>query len=480
MLPSLRFRVLLPCALLAVTSVVCGGNAPLPIGNTTTTGAAGTQPTLGAGGQGGSTSSTGIGGSSPAGDASGFAGTFGGPAGTIGTGGVVGTGGTVGPTGEAGSSGGIAMCGAPTRADGLCVMGAFKRSGVCTCQAGAPCVCPGVGCIDPLTDPDNCGTCGVHCGPTSTCNDGVCGPAPVPVMTVMGCSSLDLAIGGGMLYWTDAAHATVSRMSLSGGSFQPLGSAEKPSKIVVAGTTAVWLYANASIRVSHDGGPAEFILSGGAQIGGLALTPDASTLYFSSGNDVSRMPVAGGTPVVVAHEVKGGLPGSIALVGSNAIAFPTALNGDVEVATLIPGQVVSCGLEDPATGELLPNTNCQRLARSQGELFADTILAVPSLVVWADGPNLKMESPLGNGTFDSAAMSDNSLITGLAMTPAMAYFSDTEPMTPGTGVVYKTPLVPNSIPIHIARGQNGPRSVVVGDKKVYWSTADCTIMSQNL
>ena len=62
----------------------------------------------------------------------------------------------------------------------------------------------------------------------------------------------------------------------------------------------------------------------------------------------------------------------------------------------------------------------------------------------------------------------------------MVYFSDAEPMSPGTGVIYKTPLAPNQVPIRIARGQNGPRAVVVGDKKVYWSTADCAIMSQNL
>jgi hypothetical protein len=287
-----------------------------------------------------------------------------------------------------------------------------------------------------------------------------------------------------MLYWTEPGHAAVKRMPLAGGAIQTIGNAEKPSKITVSGSTAVWLYASASIRKSVDGGPPSFLLSGGTQIGGLALTPDG-TLFFSTGNDVSRISVTGGamTGTVVVHEVHGGIPTAIAAADANRIAFPTALNGDVELVTLVPGQVVSCGQEDPTTGELVPNPNCTRLARSQGELFTDAILFPSPTVVWADGPNLKMESVFGKGTFDSVAMSDNSLITGLATTSSpnvMVYFSDAEPMSPGTGVIYKAPLAPDQVPIRIARGQNGPRSVVVGDKKVYWSTADCAIMSQNL
>ena len=465
--------------LLVMTSAACSGNAPLPTGNTS---AAGVHPAAGTSGQGGSMSmSSGIAGApltgaagaaAAAGAGPGVAGTFGGPAGTS----------PVGPTGEAGASG-IVMCGSPSHSDGTCVPGAYRHgTSGCQCQDGMPCVCPGVGCVDPMTDDDNCGACGIHCAPTSTCNNGVCGPSPVQVVPPQaGCRSTDLAIGGGMLYWTDDGHATVKRMPLAGGNQQTIVTGEKPSRIVVSGTTAAWLYATASIRVSLDGAQPTFVLQGGSQIGGLALTPDAATLFFSSGNDVSSMPVAGGAPVVVVHEVKGGIPGALALTGSGGITFPTSLNGDVEAVTLAPGQVVSCGVEDPMTGEPLPETNCRRLARSQGELFVDAVLYGAPIVLWADGPNVKSELFAGDGVFDSLTTSDNP-ITGLAMTASSGtvYFSDADPTSPGTGVIYKAQILPDQVAVRIARGQKGPRSVVVGDTKVYWSTSDCAVMSQGL
>ena len=483
---SLGSPIRLVC-LLVVTSVACSGNAPLPTGNTNA-GTAGMHLAAGGAGHGGSTSTgaagavlTGVAGATAAAGAGpGAAGAFGGPAGTVGTAGTS----PVGPTGQAGASG-VAMCGSPSHSDGTCVAGAYKRSGTsgtCQCQDDAPCVCPGVGCVDPMTDDDNCGTCGIHCAPTSTCNNGVCGPAPVQIVPPQpGCRSTDLAIGGGMLYWTDDWHATVKRMPLAVGNQQTIATGEKPSRLVVSGTTAAWLYSTAAIRVSLDGAPPTFVVTSAAQIGGLALTPDATTLFFSSGNDVSSLPVAGGAPVVVVHEVKGGIPGALALTGSGGITFPTSLNGDVEAVTLVPGQVVSCGLEDPVTGEPLPNTNCARLGRSQGELFVDAILYGAPIVIWADGPNVKSELFAGTGVFDSVAMSDNP-ITGLAMTAdaAVVYFADTDPAS-GTGVIYKSSSqMPTQTAVRIARAQRGPRSLAVGGTKVYWSTSDCAIMSQGL
>ena len=272
MRPSLRPPVLLSCVLLTVTSVVCGGNAPLPTGGSSAGAARRAPGARGRAGRDGGSTATGIGdggggalyrhrGAPPTGTGPGVAGAFGG----VGTAGSLGTAGTspVGPTGEGGGTG-IFMCGSPTLPTGSCVPGAFKRPNVgCQCQDSTPCVCPGVGCVDPMTDPNNCGLCGVKCGPTSTCNGGVCGPAPVQVVaSEAGCGTMDLAVGGGMLYWTDPGHATVKRMPLEGGAVQTIANAEKPSKIVVSGSTALWLYASASLRVSFDGGPPSFIFLG--------------------------------------------------------------------------------------------------------------------------------------------------------------------------------------------------------------------------
>jgi hypothetical protein len=473
-----------PICFLVAMGVGCSSNTPLPIGNATG-GAAGRAATgSGAGGammatSGAAGASTGIAGDgAPAtgqagGSATGVAGaTATGEAGSTATGQA-----GASAVGAAGSSG-ITMCGAPTLPNGTCVSGAFTHNGgVCQCQDGTTCVCPNVGCIDPLTDDDNCGTCGVRCGPTSTCNNGVCGPPPVQVVPPQqGCGSIDLAIGGGMLYWTDAGHSTVKRMPLAGGVPATISNAEKGSKIVVSGTTAAWIYGDVLVHGSLDGGAPFLVVSSGSTIHGLVLTQDAAALFFSSDTNVFRVSVTNGAPVVIAHEVNGGLPGALALLGQSAIAYANGFTGDVDLVTLVPGEVVNCGVEDPMTGDLIPTPDCTRLARSQGELFTDAIFTAPSRVIWADGPNLKSEIPTSGGVFDIVSMS-NDTITGLAGNATMAYFADTGA---GTGVIYKSPVGTDEIAIRIARGQNHPRSLAVGDKKVYWSTADCSIMSQGL
>jgi hypothetical protein len=465
----------LPYVLFVVLSVGCGGNAPLPIGSTST-GAAGTHAAAGAAGHGGSTSTTsgaagstltGIGGAA-AGSGPAVAGASGGPAGTVGTAGTS----PVGPTGQAGDTG-ISMCGSPTLPNGLCAVGAFKRPGFgCACQDGTPCVC-GQTCVDPMTDDDNCGACGLHCGPTSTCNNGVCGPPVVEVVPPLaGCGSIDLAIDNGTLYWTDQGHATVKRMKLVGGTPQTIGDAEKPSKIVVAGTAAYWLYSNASIRRSIDGGAPAFVWSNPTAIRGLAVSADGATVFFSSETNVSSISGFGGAAVPIAQELRSGLPGALVLVGSNAIAFPVGFNGDVDLVRFLPGQVVSCGVEDQ-NGDLVPGTNCTRLARSQGELFTDAIITQNGLVVWADGPNVKSESAAVTmfSPFDSVAMTNDPMITGLAGKAGNAYYSD-------GGVVYKSFIAPNQAAVRIARGQNAARALAVGETRVYWSTANCAIESQ--
>ena len=140
------------------------------------------------------------------------------------------------------------MCGAATLPDGTCAMGAFKRSGVCQCQSDLTCVCGGA-CAKPLTDDTNCGVCGLQCGPTSTCNNGVCGPAVVEFVPARpGCGTIDLAVSGGTVYWTDAGHATVQSRPVSGGPVTTIASGEKPTRVAVVGNSVFWLYASSTIR----------------------------------------------------------------------------------------------------------------------------------------------------------------------------------------------------------------------------------------
>jgi hypothetical protein len=490
------------CVLVASAIVACSGNAPLSSSLVNMAGGAGT---AGASNSGGTTGTAGV--YAPASSAAGAAGTAAagtGGADAAGTGGAdaPGTGGfsagaggssAAGAAGTtavgAGGAGGAVMliCGSATRPDLTCVPGAYQRNGVCTCQQGAPCVCPGVGCIDPMADDDNCGACGFKCGATSTCQSGVCGPPVVNVVPARaGCDRLDLAYSGGTLYWTDKGHGLVQSIRVATNEMATLVSSEaQASHLAIAAGSLFWLdQGSNTIRampitsmtpttVYADPNP----LPG---IAGFTPTPDGTAVYFSDGTDVLRVSRGGGAPLLIAREVHGGLPGALALSGTQ-IGFPTALNGDVDVVTIVPGQVASCGGLD-ADGNLI-QLNCTRLARSQGELFTDAILAPPGLFVWADGSNIKMEAAtpgqLSPMVFDTVTMTDQE-IGGLALTAKAIYFGDDDPTHPGQGVIYKAAIGKDQPALRLGRGQVQPRSFVVGDTKVYWSTPSCSIESTSL
>jgi hypothetical protein len=97
-----------------------------------------------------------------------------------------------GASGQSGSSSSTATtseCLGPTRYvddAGVCRCAANAYSldgGVCTCPADAPLLCKGgttqaPDCVDPTTDPNSCGGCGVSCALKAACNGGVCGQEP--------------------------------------------------------------------------------------------------------------------------------------------------------------------------------------------------------------------------------------------------------------------------------------------------------------
>lgn len=465
----------------SIAAAACSNNTPLSSVLVNKAGGGGAMAGAGTGSSG-STGSAGV----TTGSAGGSSQGSGGAAGTA-TGGTAGTAtggaGSTGQGGAAGNSGpGITMCGSATLSSGNCASGAYKRSGggACMCQDGVPCVCNGA-CTDPMLDDDNCGACGNRCGPTSTCNNGACGPPVVNVLPARpSCGVLDVAVSGGAIFWTDQGHGLVQSASETGSGITTIASGETtPTRVAVVGKTIFW---NASsshvIRRWVGGGPATNVVLSPSVIGGFVASPDGATVFFSSDTNVSRVPAAGGTPVVVAREETGGLPRALALTGKT-IAYPTDLDGDVDIITLVDGVVASCGNQD-ANGNLVM-LNCSRLARSQGELFLEAILAPPGRVIWGDGPNVKVEDATSSlGTFDSLSTT-NSTITGLAMTASAVYFADGDSTMRALGVVYKSGMTTNQLlPTRLARGQTHPRSLAVGATKVYWSTDDCTIESTGL
>jgi hypothetical protein len=439
--------------LFALATLACGGNAPL------TSNGGGNAGTGGAmGGQGGSPGSPGA-------------------AGATATGGA-GTGGQNGP--------GITMCGTATLPSGQCAQYAYKPLGdvtaACVCQDDAPCVCGGT-CANLLLDVDNCGMCGNRCGPTSACAAGLCGPvSTIAVPAQSGCTSIDVAISGTRLYWTDAGHGVVQSLLIGGSGKTTYATGEAaPARIAVVGSSVFWLDKGTVIRKAGANLAVTTVAEAAAPVGGFVVSPDGATVYFSSDTMIYSVPAAGGVPVVVAREVSG-QPGGLALAG-NTLAFPTGLNGDVDRVTLVDGQVVSCGLGD-GEGNLI-QIECARLARGQGELFLDTILARPDQVIWFNGANLNIETGSEAGNYYLLATTANDAGTGMAMNDTTVYFSEGAPNAPGAGVIYKAPIAKAPIAtqqtaVPIARGQDGPRSLAVGATKVFWSTSDCSIESTGL
>ena len=435
-----------------LTSIACGGNGPLSTGDTS--GGGGTHPTAG--------SMAGMAGTTP-----------------------------VGPTGQGGSSGGLGstMCGTPTLPNGLCAQGASETNGVCQCQAGEPCVCPGVGCVDPMTDPNNCGTCGMTCDATSTCNGGKCGPAAtVLLQPVSGCTgALTIAVNAGTVYYADASHNTINKLGAS----LPLAMNEMgATSLALQGSDLYWYNPGANtIRklASASGTPtnvftpttttADLWTMKVDTVGGFLATSDGMSVYVSVGTnviEVSATTAGGGTPVIVAEDKSGGIPEALALNGTSNIVYPTGLDGRLYAAVL-GATPASCGALD-AMDNVIMDTCTQLVPYSQGGLFPHFMAVISGTAYWIDFTQVKAQliPPAGGmvGPLDIVASANDVITTAVATTDTIYFAQD--------GIVEKTPAAPNpnnNPPIQLARGQMAPTSIGLDGTKVYWATAACAIMS---
>jgi hypothetical protein len=454
-------------------------------------GTAGTFATAGAVGSAGVIGTAGGGGNAGPGVA--------GSSGTTGGGGIAGSGtaGAGGNFGNAGTTGLGSMCIAnaatldvsPCR----CVTGAYIHNSACQCQAGLTDICPTTGCTDKMVDPDNCGTCGTRCAPTSTCNGGVCGPAPTVLLPpVSGCvGGLSIAASDGTVFYADATHNTINRVGVGALLTNESGASQlalngKDLYWYDKGTNTIRRLLATSVVATNVFTATTMTASPPATdtVGGFLVTPDGGRVYVSVGTTVVAISTAiagGGTPSVVAEERRGGIPEALALDGTTNVVYPTSINGDVDAPDLVGTPPAICGVED-VNGNVLQGT-CPRLARSQGELLPTFVAVIAGLAYWVDGTNLKSEMiPAAGGagtTFITIGMAQTSTITAAVSNGSdTIYFADADPGALTQGFIEKTSLAPNSTPILLARGQYAPVSVAVDATKVYWSTADCAILSQ--
>jgi hypothetical protein len=418
--------------------------------------------------------------------------------------------------GNAGAGGGAGSSGTRCPFDNFTIL----ADGGCACVPGTDKICDapslkgGVAptCIDSTTDPNNCGGCGTKCDPTVACIGGKCGKAPTAlVAAAAGCTSIHLAYDGGKIYWTDQGHGMLKSVATTGGGAPtPLATGEMaPTLLLVNGGNVYWIDSgNDTIRTVSTGGgtpksivtmaptaPATVMCDNNCMnasvpenkgIHGIAMSPDGSTLYFSAGTDVYKVPKAGGAVVNVGYSEgpRHGIPNALAVDGKY-VYYPTALNGNIELMSINT-------ICDLAAATLLDPTCPFRQARSQQVVF-DTIYVKGDNIYWAvdqvvrvGSVSAKMDAGVNGGNagidYSSSVFAGN--VTGFALGSANAYFGEFPAGggKPEEGYIEKAPnppyakdMSPNAVVI--ARKQPMPTSFAVDGTNVYWTTSDCDIMT---
>jgi len=421
-----------------------------------------------------------------------------GAAGVAAAGGAGGTAGAGLGNGGAGDVPADAGASSATLPDGGCVGNAFRHDGVCECQPTTPVVC-GAACTDVSLDDENCGACGHACAPTATCNGGVCGASVTNVVPAApGCGALHLALADATLYWTDTGHGLVSSQALGGGPSATIAQNEaSPGLIVLGAGRLFWVDIASSAPVTTDTGfvatsttatirvaalphgtpttlATETNLNGGVM--GLALSDDGQTLYYSADTKVRAVPVGGGAAMDVGSEEKGGVPTGLAVAGDQ-IAFVTALNATLDVITVAPGTLARCDIPDPTGMAIAPiMVNCARIGGCHPDTLFDAIFFHDTnvFVTGDDGINVGHQVP--DGQDQVAATVGGNEVTGMVGGGlAQIYFGEGDDIR-DDGLVEETPYAPQSTAVAIARGQQAPRSFVLGAGRVFWAS-DCAINS---
>jgi hypothetical protein len=391
-----------------------------------------------------------------------------------------------------------------TQADGKCVSGAFSRDGgPCTCQGDRPAVC-GAKCYNLQTDPLNCGACGNVCTGASVCVSGQCSAQPKSVLApAAGCGIVHLVVSGTSIIYTDKTHGTVSSVPAAGGTATSLATGQMgPTLIALNGSTLFWLNSTSKsiVKAPLAGTPVTNLITETGDINGFAVSADGGTVYYSTASKINKVSASGGAATLVATEVKQGVPGNLGLDGTHLV-YATNHNGDVDVVTLADGKMAQCGIDPPSGGEAY-GIMCNRIARSQGQLFFDLLDTArgPSIYMmggkayWIDGSSVKAAdgvtttpSAEANGTAYAISTCASTAITdsygggkfsAFTLSGSTAYLgeADLNNTTSLNGFVEKVNL-DGSGKKPLAHLAGPPNSIGVDGSNVYWSADDCGIYS---
>jgi hypothetical protein len=213
-------------------------------------------------------------------------------------------------------SGAEACDGRDNDCDGLIDNGATCTQPGFTCQKSV-CACDpknfcgGTTCLDLLSDPKNCGGCGLACG--GTCAAGFC------LITLASAQSLTkaVAVDATSVYWTNSSTSyngndgTVMKVPIGGGAPTTLAAGQSnPWRIAVDATSVYWTSTGAGtvMKVPIGGGAPTTLAAGQSYPSGIAV--DATSVYWTAAGTVMKVPLGGGAPSTLAS---GQSPYSIAV-----------------------------------------------------------------------------------------------------------------------------------------------------------------------
>ena len=389
----------------------------------------------------------------------------------------------------------------------------LKPGAPCTCEFGYNAVCPDDAgaqqCANTTIDPLNCGACGNQCLPGAGCvpagnagTVGACGPAPTElVMPSSVChpapdesgpgNPIRLQYYAGKIYWSDMGSGTINKIATTGGVATVLLSGElAPGALIVysgSGPSVGTLYwidgGNNTIRALAPGATAKTLLTmgppGDASISGadntngmgivhgLATSPDGSTLYFSAGTNIYKMPSSGGasTEVGYAEGPAHGIPYALA-ADDDDLYYPAEQSGNVEIMSI----TTPCNSQ-AALQELCPI----RVGESQSPLLGDTIDIGGGDIYWATSTVHQraiagaLDAGIGAEGMDYPSLTlGTGTVTGFAIGPNNAYYGE-------DGAVERGSLGGQGQSFIVAVGQPMPSSFVLDGKNVYWTTSRCDI-----
>jgi hypothetical protein len=323
----------------------------------------------------------------------------------------------------------------------LCPSGQICEDGACGCASQC-----GAACVDVSSDPDNCGTCGLHCA--GSCAMGRC----IVTLVKAAGAQYDIAVNASQVIWgdTDLLGGGINEVALAGGPSVSLAPGQDVSHgIAIDASDVYWTHAELeTVMKAPLVGGAAVALGPGRDYG---IAVDDVNVYFIQVDDTTCA-----RSIVSVGKQSGALT---VLVSNLGQANGIATDGQkVYWANTDTGEI----MEVPVDGSSLPDA----IATGQAGPFA---IALDAMNIYWVNYNSGQIMQRALGAAPSVAPTqlavDDPNTEGIAVDESSVYFTN-----PTTGQVKKVamgggPQTP------LAKNQAGPMAIAVDSTSVYWANS---------